>query len=214
MPGEYSHKTDLLFDLDGTLVDSSPAHAAAFVAALRPDHPKLAANFDYPSHQGRPTAEVFQLLGLCDPTQVTALTIRKQQLYKAALTAGQVALFPGVHDLLRQLAGAGRRLYVVTGASRASTTIALTATGLDVFLSGVTTAEDASPGKPDPAPFLHTLSRFRLAAADCLVIEDAANGVAAARGAGIDAVLVNTDLILPGTRNFGPVASLAAVLLP
>jgi HAD superfamily hydrolase (TIGR01509 family) len=214
MPGEYSHKGHLLFDLDGTLVDSSPAHAAAFVAALRPDHPGLAARFDYPAHQGRPTAEVFRLLGLIDPAQVVALTARKQQMYRAELAAGRVTLFPGVRALLQQLAGAGRRLYVVTGASRASTTQALAATGLDVFFADVTTADDATPGKPDPAPYRHTLIRHHLTADTCLVIEDAANGVASARAAGIDVVLVNTNLNLPGIPNLGPVAALSAVLLP
>lgn len=214
MPGEYSHKDHLLFDLDGTLVDSTPAHAAAFVAALRPAHPALAAKFDYPAHQGRPTAEVFRLLGVSDPEQVAALTVSKQQHYRTELAAGRVALFPGVHSLLQQLANAGRQLYVVTGASRASTTQALAATGLDRFFSGVTTADDATPGKPDPTPYRHTLTRHRLAATACLVIEDAANGVASARGAGIDVVLVNTDLNLPSIPNFGPVAALSAHLLP
>lgn len=214
MLGEYSHKAHLLFDLDGTLVDSSHAHAAAFVATLRPDHPGLAARFDYPLHQGRPTIEVFRLLGLTDPAQIAALTVRKQQLYRTDLAASRVALFPGVRPLIQQLADAGKRLFVVTGASRASATQTLAATGLDRFFAGVTTADDVTPGKPDPAPYRHTLARHQLAADACLVIEDAANGVVSARSAGIDVVLVNTDLNIPGISNIGPVAALSSLVLP
>jgi len=213
MPGEFSHKRHLLFDLDGTLVDSSPAHAEAFVAALRPAHPELARRFDYPAHQGRPTSEVFASLGLTDAAEVAALTGRKQAFYRAAVAGGRVGLFPGVRSLLQDLLAAGRRLHVVTGASRGSTDAILECTGLRPLLTGIITAEDTGPGKPAPDPFLHVLRLHRLPPEACLVIEDAGNGVESARRAGLDVVLVNTGLQIPGVQNCGPIATLRSVLL-
>ena len=214
MPGEFSFKRHLLFDLDGTLVDSSPAHAHAFVDTLRPRHPALAASFHYPAHQGRPTHEVFRSLGVSDEVEVAALTQGKQQLYRDALASGRAAVFPGVLDLLQRLFAARRQLFVVTGSSRVSTERVLAVTGLDRFLTGVTTADDASPGKPAPEPYRYTLTRYRLTAVECLAVEDAANGIESARAAGIDTVLVNTTIQVPGVLNAGPIARLAPLLLP
>ncbi|HVT73247.1 MAG TPA: HAD family phosphatase [Lacunisphaera sp.] len=213
MPGEFSSKRAILFDLDGTLVDSSPLHAAAFVASLQPRHAALARAFDYSRHQGRPTAEVFRSLGVSDE-EIAGLTRGKQERYRAAVAAGEVACFPGVPDLLARLHAAGRRLYVVTGASRRSTDQVLAGTGLARFFSGLITAEDTPRGKPAPDPYQQVVNRHGLRPADCLAVEDAANGIASARAAGLDAVLVNTDVHVPGIPNAGPVGRLAAWLLP
>jgi HAD superfamily hydrolase (TIGR01509 family) len=213
MPGEFSSKRHVLFDLDGTLVDSSAMHARAFVETLQPRHPGLAAAFRYPDHQGRPTLEVFRSLGVTDPAELSVLTRHKQQLYRDAVAAGRIAVFPGVPELLQRLHDAGRRLFIVTGASRDSTGRVLAAARLARFFAGITTADDVSPGKPAPGPYRHTLTRHRLAAADSLAVEDAASGVASAGAAGLTTVLVNTDLQLPGIRNVGPIARLGPMLL-
>jgi sugar-phosphatase len=152
-------------------------------------------------------------LGITDPEEVAVLTRAKQERYRGAVGRGEVRLFPGVHEALAALRGEGRRLFVVTGASRLSAQSVLRANRIDALFEGVTAAEDAHSGKPSAAPYSHTLELHNLAVADCLAIEDAAAGVASARAAGIDVVLVNTECVVPGVPSLGPIGMLASLIL-
>jgi beta-phosphoglucomutase-like phosphatase (HAD superfamily) len=116
--------------------------------------------------------------------------------------AGEVELFDGALELFELLASSGRTSYLATGASRRSTDQVLHTTGLDRYLKGTVTADDVTRGKPDPESFAMIVRRWQLQPAECLVVEDAENGVAAAHAAGIDAVVVHSpevtaDLNLP-----------------
>jgi HAD superfamily hydrolase (TIGR01509 family) len=212
MPGAFSSKRHFLFDLDGTLVDSTAAHARAFVGALQPNHLLLARDFDYAPFAGRPTREVFLSLGFQEGPEIEELTGRKQQFYREAVERGEVTVFAGAVPLLTRLREKGRRLFIVTGASRVSTERVLLRTGLADFFEDITTAEDATPGKPAPAPFLHALSRHGLEGRDCLVIEDGESGIRSAQGAGLDVVLIHTDLQWPGVTNVQTCEKLATLL--
>ncbi len=214
MPGAFSSKRHLLFDLDGTLVNSVPAHDRAFIDTLKVRYPALAENFDYTIFAGRPTREVFQTLGFRDEMELTELTDCKQRLYRAAVEHGDVTVFAGAESLLEQLQQKGCRLFLVTGASRISTHRVLELTKLAHYFEGITTAEDAHPGKPSPEPYLHTVAKFGLSSQDCLVIEDAESGLQSAQGAGLDVVLIHANLQLPGVINVDSYAKLASLLLP
>ena len=207
------HKRHFLFDLDGTLVNSIPAHEHAFIETLRVHYPALAESFDYAVFAGRPTREVFLALGFDHERELAELTRRKQHLYRAAIERGDVALFAGAKSLLEQLKKSGRRLFLVTGASRISTRRVLEWTALADYFEGITTAEDAHPGKPSPEPYLHTLASHGLGPQDCLVIEDGESGIRSAQSAGLDAVLIHTELQLPGIMNVGNCENLASLLL-
>jgi len=212
MPGAFSSRTHLLFDLDGTLVDSSDCHARAYVGALRARHPRVADAFDYTEHLGRPTREVFRGLGFTDP-DITELTATKQALYRSAIAAGHIRLFPGVRRLLEQLRKAGKASVLVTGASRRSTSSVLAGFGLSDYFIDVVAAEDAPRGKPCPDPYRQAVKRNGLAERDCLAVEDAANGVESARAAGVDVVLVHSRVRIEGVMNVGTIDALASLVL-
>ena len=189
-------------------------HARAFVDALAADNPLLAKDFQYGQFAGRPTREVFLALGLRDERELNELVRRKQQNYRAAIERGEVKVFAGATLLLERLLQKGTRLFLVTGASRGSTERVLEFTKLGRFFQGITTAEDIHSGKPSPDAYLHTVARHGLDKQDCLVVEDEENGVTAARGAGLDAVLINTPLELPGVPNVHDCETFAALLFP
>jgi HAD superfamily hydrolase (TIGR01509 family) len=212
MRGAFSSKRCFLFDLDGTLVDSSMAHARAFVETLQPGHPDLAQSFNYPLYAGRPTRDVFLALGLRAEPELSELTLRKQQLYRDAIERGDIIVFAGVRSLLAQLHQNGRRLFLVTGASRASTERILEVAKLTKVFEGIIAAEDISGGKPSPEPYLHALTTFGLEKSDCLAIEDAESGIRSAQAAGLEAVLIHNDLEIPGVTNVGNCENFAALL--
>jgi HAD superfamily hydrolase (TIGR01509 family) len=212
MRGEYSFKRNFLFDLDGTLVDSTAAHARAYVGALRPCHPKLAEGFDYARVAGQPTRQVFAQLGFIEP-ELTRLTHGKQELFRAALANGEVNVFPGAMLLLGGLKGLKRRLFLVTGASRVSALRMLEAAKLTDFFEAIVTGDDEVAGKPSPEPYQRILGDHRLRGEECLAIEDGESGVRSALGAGIDVVLIHSALEFPGVAKVRNCAELAELLL-
>ena len=177
--------SSVLFDLDGTLIDSSPLHDRAFRAAFAAGAPELATDFDYHQHKGKPTLEVFAQLGVADAGKRADLTAFKQAHYRTAVAGGELGLFDGARELLMALSAAGIGLYLVTGSSAASVDAALRAGGVDQLLSARITAEDVTRGKPAPDGYRACLARHGLSAEDCVAVEDAVNGVTSARDAGL-----------------------------
>jgi len=186
----FQRKKSFLFDLDGTLVDSSRLHERALREALQDYAPQILGRFDYESLKGKSTAEALVHLGV-PPGALDSLVHEKQQRYRAAVRAGELRLTPGSRDVLELLEARRDRMFVVTGGSRRSVAAALESTGIHGFFEGVVSAEDVPCGKPAPDGFLFCMKRFRIPAPEALGIEDSANGLEACQEAGLDAVLVN-----------------------
>ena len=196
-------KECFLFDLDGTLVDSNSLHAEAFREVLASGSADVARRFDYGAVKGRPTGDVFEDLGFERGPELDAIVADKRERYRRAVAAGRLALMPGAAALLAFLAAKGRRLFVVTGGTRASATAALRSTGIASAMEGVVTGDDVPRGKPHPDVFEHCLRRFALERPRCVVVEDAASGISAARRAGLDVIAVHdADRDPPATWRF------------
>ena len=172
-----------LFDLDGTLVDSSPLHEAAYRAVLAPHHARLLAGFDYPAIAGLPTPAALAQLGAAEQ-DIPLLTQAKQAHYRGALQS--LKPLPGAAELLAMLRERGAQIAIVSSASRASAQAALAATGLAVPL--LVTAEDVASAKPAPDPYLAALTLLGAKPADSIAIEDALSGVFSARAAGLKVI--------------------------
>jgi len=184
-------KTAFLFDLDGTLLDSSALHERAFREVLSDYAPPLLEGFDYESLKGKSTGESFRSLGIAEAGAIDAMVSEKQRRYRAAVRAGELRLMPGSWEILALLQSRRKRLFVVTGGSRRSVDAALDATGVRAFFEGIVTADDVARGKPAPDSFLLCLEWYGIPAGQAVGIEDSINGLEACRAAGLDAVLVN-----------------------
>lgn len=179
-----------LCDLDGTLVDSAPVHAAAFRAAIGELAPSALGSFRYDAHAGATTREVVAGLGVGGDV-AERLVRRKQRLYREYVEAGRVASFPGAGRLLDRLTSGGRTAYLVTSGSRGSVERVLAACSLGGYFSGVLTGDDAPSGKPDPAFYRHACERWSVDPDDAVALEDSEHGVASAVGAGLVTLQVN-----------------------
>ena len=191
---------NVLFDLDGTLVDSGPLHDAAFRRVLREHRPGLPRLYRYDDVKGRPTREAWLALGVHDAKELAFLTLAKQQAYRALLV--RLELLPGARQVLDALRAAGSATFLVTSGSRVSVMSALQATGL-VF-SGVTTADDVRAGKPAPEPYLCCLRRHGLDPRTCVAVEDSMSGVISARKAGIPVIGVHDSETAGSVDEFFP----------
>ncbi|GAA3239282.1 HAD family hydrolase [Nonomuraea helvata] len=186
-----------LCDLDGTLVDSFPAHEAAFRQAIAEVVPAALPSFRYADHAGASTAEVAALL-TGDREVAGRLARRKQELYRRFVEQGRVRPFPGARRLLDRLTGGGRVAYLVTSGSRGSVERVLTGSALGACFRDVLTADDVPVSKPDPEFYRLACRRWHVDPAEAVVLEDSPHGVASAVGAGLATLHVHTAEPAPG----------------
>jgi len=186
--------TCYLFDLDGTLVDSSPVHESAYRDILGREHPDLLADFDYRTIAGLTTLAAFRSLGL-DESQSLHCTLLKQRHYREAVESGAVREMSGAANLLAMLKARGAAIGVVTSASHASASRTLEVTGLAQHVDVLVTADDVTAPKPAPAPYLTALEKLKANAAKSVAVEDAPIGIASARAAGLKVIGVHDTTV-------------------
>lgn len=180
-----------LFDLDGTLIDSSPCHERAFVRILESDLPHLVSSFVYEEHKGKSTKETFEALGIAQDEQLAALTLKKQETYRKMVDDGEVVAFPHARELLQSLKDQGHRSWVVTGASRRSAEASLSKLEFMHFFEGLIAGDEIGKTKPAPDLYLKCIANHGLDRRQALAIEDALPGIQSAKAAGLNVVAVN-----------------------
>ncbi|AXT73075.1 beta-phosphoglucomutase family hydrolase [Vibrio sp. dhg] len=180
-----------IFDMDGTLLDTMPAHLAAWQAT--------ADRFDFPFCQdwfhslgGMPSFKIVIELnnkhGLSlDPKQVSKF---KMETFSAMELHGEI--IPCTNVVLEEYRGF-KKIAVGTGSQRDSAMRLLSHAGLLDKLDTVVTATDVENHKPFPDTFLMAAEQLGLDASGCLVFEDTELGKRAAHAAGMDCVMVDGD---------------------
>ncbi len=182
----------VLWDLDGVLVDSAPFHFQAWQELFQ-SVGKGFADADFRRTFGlRNDAILTDILGELASAEVERLAQRKEGLYRDKV-AGRVAAIPGAIDLLRRLQQRGRKIAIVSSTPRENVRVVLRSLGLEGVFETVVAEEDAPKGKPDPQGFLVAAEKLGVAAAECVVIEDAPGGVEAAKRAGMRCIGVTTS---------------------
>ncbi|NIZ91879.1 HAD-IA family hydrolase [Kineococcus rubinsiae] len=174
----------VLFDLDGTLVDSSQAILRSWTTwAVEAE---VTAEQIAAAHgHGRPAAEI--VAELVGPDDVARAIARIDELETADVA--DVVLLPGVAEALAALPP--QRWAVVTSCGAQLAAARLRAGGVPQP-SALVTFDDVERGKPDPACFLLGAERLGVDPAHCLVVEDAPAGLSAARAAGCATLAVRT----------------------
>ncbi|WP_329031855.1 HAD family phosphatase [Streptomyces sp. NBC_01725] len=189
----------VIFDLDGTLVDSEPNYYEAGRRLLArygiPD-------FSWEHHTryiGISTRETLEALraeyGIGAP--VDELLTAKNRLY-LELARASTEVFPEMRKFVELLHARGVPMAVASGSSRDAIEAVLGGTGLDPYFTLAVSAEEVPHGKPAPDVFLEAARRLGADPADCVVLEDAPPGVVAAHAAGMRCVAVP---YVPGTAD-------------
>ncbi|WP_406447963.1 HAD family phosphatase [Streptomyces sp. NBC_00876] len=201
----------VVFDLDGTLVDSEPnAYESARL---------LLERYGVPDFTWEQNA---RFIGI---SNLEALTVLRTEYAIEApvdeLLAGQEAIylelartstevFPRMGRFVEMLHARGVGMAVASGSSLAVIEAVLKSTGLDAYLTEYVSAEEVARGKPEPDVFLEAARRLGAAPADCVVVEDAAPGARAAHAAGMRCIAVP---YVPATAG-DPAFAAAGLLFP
>jgi sugar-phosphatase len=177
------HCSAVLFDLDGVLVDSTPAVARVW-GAWATEHGLDPQQTVRRAH-GRPSlATVRELLPGGDPEKEN----REVERREIADIDGGIPL-PGVLNLLRKLPE--EDWTIVTSCTRALALVRIQAAGLPLP-KVLTTSQDVANGKPAPEPYVRGAATLGLTASDCVVIEDAPAGIRAGKAAGARVIALRT----------------------
>ncbi|MEU4144424.1 HAD family phosphatase [Streptomyces parvulus] len=181
----------VIFDLDGTLVDSEPNYYEAGRQTLAEYGVPDFSWADHEAYVGISTQETVadwkRRYALEAPVE-ELLAVKNRHYLELARTSARA--YPEMRTLVERLAAEGVPLAVASGSSPEAIAAILARTGLDAQLRTVVSADEVARGKPAPDVFLEAARRIGADPADCVVLEDAAPGAAAAHAAGMRCIAV------------------------
>jgi phosphoglycolate phosphatase len=204
--------TALLFDLDGTLVDSVPDLAAAVNTVLAEHGLKPLAESDIAGMVGDGVAKLVERALLARGGGNVALGAAVER-YVALYEANATTLtrpYPGVPEVLAEFGRAGVRMGVCTNKPERATRAVLDGLGLARFFPVVLGGDSLAARKPDPAPLLAALGRLGAAAAESAMIGDHRNDLLAARAAGTSIIFARYGYGLATLGTLAPDAMIGA----
>lgn len=184
----------VIFDFDGTLVDSMPAHFEAWCEALALHGAGGIFKEDvFFAMGGRPTLDIVVELNdeynlKLDPG---AVALAKREAFLKRLSA--VTLIDEVSEFAEGLRGK-IPMAIATGGTRMVIEKTLKAVGISDWFDEVVTADDVAEGKPAPDIFLRAAKLLGVDPARCLVLEDAPAGIVAAQKAGMQVIAIPSPL--------------------
>lgn len=190
----------ILWDMDGTLVDTEPRWGEATYAMAAQMGRELTPEVRESTVGGTADGTV-RLCARWAGLDVTDEDVDAwiDWLYRrvSALFSRGLDMRPGVTGLLSEARAAGLPMMVVTNTYRSLTEQALDTIGRDYF-TGSVCGDEVAPGKPDPEPYLTASRQLGIAPHDCLVLEDSTNGMTSAVAAGCRVVgLPAADTVVP-----------------
>ena len=177
----------VVFDMDGVIVNSHPAHRSAWKEFLRTVGKEVTeSELDFVM-DGRKRDEILvHFLGPLTETQLKNYGRLKSDLFWRV--ASEVAPIPGAFDFIDCVHRAGISMAVATSASTSRTRLILKRLGLLTHFTAVVTGDEVREGKPDPRIYRLACQRIHCPPHAAVAVEDAAAGVRAAKGAGLRCV--------------------------
>ncbi|AOR37548.1 hydrolase [Streptomyces fodineus] len=181
----------VIFDLDGTLVDSEPNYYEASRQTLAEHGVPGFTWAEHESYVGISTQETVTLwrerYGLRAPVDELLEATNRRYL---ELARTRTRAYPEMRKFLELLAAEGVPTAVASGSSPEAIEAILAGTGLGAYLRTVVSTDEVPHGKPAPDVFLEAARRLGAHPADCVVLEDAAPGAAAAHAAGMRCIAI------------------------
>ena len=184
----------VIFDMDGVLVDSEPFICEAAIRMFA-EYNLIVSEEDFIPFVGagedRYIGGVAEKYGF--PIDIPKDKARTYEIY-GEIVKGRIEPLPGVHDFISNARKRGLKLAIASSADPVKintnlSEIGIPAEAFDAVVSGL----DVEKKKPNPDIFLAAAGKLNVLPAECLVVEDAVNGVAAAKAAGMRCLGLTTS---------------------
>ena len=175
----------VLWDVDGTLVDSAEYHWLTWREALAREHYDLTrAQFDATFGQRNDTI-LRGYFGADFPAlEIERIADTKETLYRELIRTRGIEPLPGVRAWLSRLHASGWRQCIASSAPRLNVEAIMSALGIGNYFQAFASAEEVARGKPHPDIFLAAARKVNVPPARAVVVEDAPAGLEGARRAG------------------------------
>jgi beta-phosphoglucomutase len=186
----------VLWDLDGTLADSRAYHWRAWRETMAADG-VLVTEAQFAASFGQRNDRILGAWLGPDAAaeRVHRLGEAKERHFRDLVEREGLVPLPGAAEWIRRLARDGWRQAIASSAPRLNVEVMCRALDLADVLGRLASAEDVRRGKPDPEVFLVAAGRVKVPPARCVVVEDAAAGIEAARRAGMRSIGVGAPLL-------------------
>jgi len=189
---QHGQPAAVLWDLDGTLVDSADYHWRSWRDTAAREGIDLTYEQFLRSFGQKNDRILRGWLGDETPVErIQRVGEAKEAEYRRLAREGGLTALPGAADWVERLHRDGWRQAIASSAPRANVGVMLRVLGFDRLFDAIVSAEDVAAGKPDPEVFLTAASRLDVPPARCVVVEDAAAGIEAARRAGMRSIGVS-----------------------
>lgn len=182
-------KRAVLWDLDGTLIDTVEYHWQAWRDTMAREGSTLtrARFLEAFGHRNDTALRVYFRPDLSD-SEIVRIGEAKEACYRKLVRRGGVEVLPGVRNWLERLKRDGWRQALATSAPALNVEAILSVVDFARCFDAIVSADDVQFGKPDPQIFLTAAKKLGIAPARCIVVEDSPAGVEAARRAGMRSI--------------------------
>ncbi len=172
-----------LFDLDGTLIDSTALIMSSFRHTMLTHRGAVPDDEDWRAGFGRPLRP--QLARYARDAEEVGRMTATYRAHNLDHHDRLVKPYAGIRSVVAELAGRGARLGIVTSKNRTAAEHGLRHCGLDGFFEALVTSDDVTEHKPHPAPVLAALARLETRPAETVFIGDSPHDCEAGRAAGV-----------------------------
>jgi len=182
----------VLWDMDGTLIDSEEFHWIAWRDTLATEGVPITHEQFLASFGQRNDSILARWLGagaVCE--RMARISNAKEERYRELVRKKGISPEPGVTNWVRRLHEQGWLQAIASAAPRPNIDVVLDALGTAHCFQGIVSGEDVHRGKPDPEVYLLAASRVGASSDRCIVVEDAVAGVEGARRAGMRSIGVS-----------------------
>jgi beta-phosphoglucomutase len=179
----------VLWDMDGTLVDSEEFHWLSWRDTMATEGVPITRDQFVRTFGQRNDSILPHWLGAgAAAERIQRVGDAKEVEYRRLVRQSGLSPLPGAAEWVRRLHQEKWRQAVASSAPRANLDVVLEVIGLAGYFQAIVSAEDVTRGKPDPQVFLSAAARLGALPSECIVVEDAVAGVEAARRAGMRSI--------------------------